>query len=200
MLKRAVAKAAEMGYIYNVGPECEFFLFHKDAAGDPTTAFLAALRRGNALLRTGTPAEALAAAAKVRDAGWKHFDFLTPFPIHGMEEAMGQKRSWIPYVTAVLAFVGIVLAQAPGGLTCFLLPRVLDDGERNPIRIQRLKDKLGNRSNASSEIELDRIEFTQGMDITFVTTAETDEQRRELAQRRRRVSRRPMKAKDGSAS
>ena len=58
------------------------------------------------------PAEALAAAAKVRDAGWKHFDFLTPFPIHGMEEAMGQKRSWIPYVTAVLAFVGIVLAQA----------------------------------------------------------------------------------------
>ena len=42
------------------------------------------------------PADALAAAAKVRDAGWKHFDFLTPFPIHGMEEAMGQKRSWIP--------------------------------------------------------------------------------------------------------
>ena len=46
------------------------------------------------------PADALAAAAKVRDAGWKHFDFLTPFPIHGMEEAMGQKRSWIPWATA----------------------------------------------------------------------------------------------------
>ena len=58
------------------------------------------------------PSEALAAAAKTRDAGWKHFDFLTPFPIHGMEEAMGQKPSWIPYVTAVLAFVGILLAQA----------------------------------------------------------------------------------------
>jgi hypothetical protein len=58
------------------------------------------------------PAEALDAAVKVRDAGFKHFDFLTPFPIHGMEEAMGQKRSWIPYVTAVLAFVGILLAQA----------------------------------------------------------------------------------------
>ena len=36
------------------------------------------------------PADALAAAAKVRAAGWKHFDFLTPFPIHGMEEAMGR--------------------------------------------------------------------------------------------------------------
>ena len=57
------------------------------------------------------PADALAAAAKVRDAGWKHFDFLTPFPIHGMEEAMGQKRSWIPYVTAVLAVCGILFAQ-----------------------------------------------------------------------------------------
>ncbi len=48
----------------------------------------------------------------------------------------------------------LVLAQAPGGLTCFLLPRVLSDGERNGFHIQRLKDKLGNRSNASAEIEL----------------------------------------------
>jgi hypothetical protein len=58
------------------------------------------------------PQDALAAAVKTRDAGWKHFDLLTPFPVHGMEEAMGQPRSWIPYVTAVLAFVGILLAQA----------------------------------------------------------------------------------------
>ena len=57
------------------------------------------------------PADALAAAAKVRDAGWKHFDFLTPFPIHGMEDAMGQKRSWVPWVTLVLAFCGILFAQ-----------------------------------------------------------------------------------------
>ena len=57
------------------------------------------------------PADALAAAAKVRDAGWTHFDFLTPFPIHGMEDAMGQKRSWIPYVTAILAICGIAFAQ-----------------------------------------------------------------------------------------
>jgi hypothetical protein len=57
------------------------------------------------------PADALVAAVKVRDAGWKHFDFLTPFPIHGMEEAMGQKRSWIPWVTLVLALCGILFAQ-----------------------------------------------------------------------------------------
>jgi putative acyl-CoA dehydrogenase len=49
----------------------------------------------------------------------------------------------------------LVLAQAPGGLSCFLVPRVLPGGERNGIRIQRLKDKLGNRSNASAEIELE---------------------------------------------
>ena len=49
----------------------------------------------------------------------------------------------------------LVLAQAPGGLSCFLLPRVLLDGSRNPFLIQRLKDKLGNRANASSEVEFD---------------------------------------------
>ncbi|WP_369274147.1 acyl-CoA dehydrogenase family protein [Streptomyces sp. R11] len=49
----------------------------------------------------------------------------------------------------------LVLAQAPGGLTCLLVPRVLEDGTRNVFRIQRLKDKLGNRSNASSEVEFD---------------------------------------------
>lgn len=47
----------------------------------------------------------------------------------------------------------LVLAQAAGGLTCYLMPRVLPDGTINGIRIQRLKDKLGNRSNASSEVE-----------------------------------------------
>lgn len=49
----------------------------------------------------------------------------------------------------------LTLAQAPKGLTCFLVPRWLD-GSRNGIRIQRLKDKLGNRSNASAEIEYTR--------------------------------------------
>jgi putative acyl-CoA dehydrogenase len=47
----------------------------------------------------------------------------------------------------------LVLAQAERGLTCFLVPRVLPDGTRNPFAIARLKDKLGNRSNASSEVE-----------------------------------------------
>ncbi|MGV9877770.1 acyl-CoA dehydrogenase family protein [Streptomyces sp. NPDC003006] len=49
----------------------------------------------------------------------------------------------------------LVLAQAEQGLTCFLVPRVLEDGSRNAFAIQRLKDKLGNRSNASSEVEFD---------------------------------------------
>jgi putative acyl-CoA dehydrogenase len=47
----------------------------------------------------------------------------------------------------------LVLAQAAGGLSCFFMPRRLPDGSRNGIFIQRLKDKLGNRSNASSEVE-----------------------------------------------
>ncbi|HET7848145.1 MAG TPA: isovaleryl-CoA dehydrogenase [Pseudolabrys sp.] len=47
----------------------------------------------------------------------------------------------------------LVLAQAPKGLSCFLLPRWTPDGERNAIQIIRLKDKLGNKSNASSEVE-----------------------------------------------
>lgn len=47
----------------------------------------------------------------------------------------------------------LTLAYAPGGLSCFLVPRILPDGERNTIQVMRLKDKLGNKSNASSEIE-----------------------------------------------
>ncbi|MFC3997815.1 acyl-CoA dehydrogenase family protein [Nocardiopsis sediminis] len=49
----------------------------------------------------------------------------------------------------------LTLAQAPEGLTCFLVPRVLEDGTRNAFHIQRLKNKLGNRSNASAELEYD---------------------------------------------
>ncbi|QNP68944.1 acyl-CoA dehydrogenase family protein [Streptomyces roseirectus] len=59
------------------------------------------------------------------------------------------------FTSAPMCDVFLVLAQAPGGLSCFLVPRVLPDGTRNPFRIQRLKDKLGNRSNASSEPEFD---------------------------------------------
>ena len=49
----------------------------------------------------------------------------------------------------------LVLAQAPGGLSCFLMPRFLPDGTKNALHFVRLKDKVGNRSNASSEVEFD---------------------------------------------
>jgi putative acyl-CoA dehydrogenase len=59
------------------------------------------------------------------------------------------------FCSAPMSDAFLVLAQAPAGLSCFLLPRVLPDRTRNAFRIQRLKDKLGNRSNASAEIELE---------------------------------------------
>jgi putative acyl-CoA dehydrogenase len=59
------------------------------------------------------------------------------------------------FTSAPMCDMFLVLAQAPGGLTCFVVPRVLPDGTRNTFRIQRLKDKLGNKSNASSEPEFD---------------------------------------------
>ncbi len=59
------------------------------------------------------------------------------------------------FCSAPMSDLFLTLAQAPGGLTCFLFPRVLPGGDRNGVRIQRLKDKLGNRSNASAEIEFD---------------------------------------------
>jgi putative acyl-CoA dehydrogenase len=58
------------------------------------------------------------------------------------------------FCSAPMCDAFLILAQAEGGLSCFLLPRWTPDGERNGFQIQRLKDKLGNRSNASSEIEL----------------------------------------------
>jgi putative acyl-CoA dehydrogenase len=57
------------------------------------------------------------------------------------------------FMSAPMCDVFLVLAQAPGGLSCFLMPRFTPDGERNRVHLQRLKDKLGNRSNASSEVE-----------------------------------------------
>jgi putative acyl-CoA dehydrogenase len=66
-------------------------------------------------------------------------------------ELTGEK--W--FCSAPMSDAFLVLAQAPGGLSCYLVPRVLPDGSRNGFRIERLKDKLGNRSNASAEISLD---------------------------------------------
>lgn len=48
----------------------------------------------------------LSAAAKMRDAGYKDFDAITPFPVHGMEDAIGIKRSWIPWVTFIMGLIG----------------------------------------------------------------------------------------------
>jgi putative acyl-CoA dehydrogenase len=58
------------------------------------------------------------------------------------------------FVSAPMCDAFLVLAQAPGGLSCFLLPRWRPDGSKNPLQIQRLKNKMGNVSNASSETEL----------------------------------------------
>jgi putative acyl-CoA dehydrogenase len=68
----------------------------------------------------------------------------------GEYELLGHK--W--FCSAPMSDLFLVLAQTDDGLSCFLLPRILPDGTRNAFHIQRLKDKLGNHSNASSEIEL----------------------------------------------
>jgi putative acyl-CoA dehydrogenase len=60
------------------------------------------------------------------------------------------------FCSAPMSDAFLVLAQTKSGLSCFLVPRVLGDGTRNVFLIQRLKDKLGNRSNASSEVEFDQ--------------------------------------------
>ncbi|MCP5029494.1 MAG: DNA alkylation response protein [Actinomycetia bacterium] len=57
------------------------------------------------------------------------------------------------FTSAPMCDAFLTLAHAPKGLSCFLVPRILPDGTRNPLHFQRLKDKLGNRSNASGELE-----------------------------------------------
>ena len=59
------------------------------------------------------------------------------------------------FFSAPMCDAFLVLAQAPGGLSCFFLPRWTPDGELNALRLQRLKDKLGDRANASSEVEFE---------------------------------------------
>src|SRR3989344_5521299 len=79
--------------------------------------------------------------------------------VHDGEDAWGARyritgHKW--FFSAPMCDAFLILAQAPGGLTCFFLPRVLPDGGEgtvNAIRIQRLKDKLGDHANASSEVE-----------------------------------------------
>ena len=76
--------------------------------------------------------------------------------VHDGDDAWGARyritgHKW--FFSAPMCDAFLILAQAPGGLTCFFLPRVLPDDTVNAIRIQRLKDKLGNHANASSEVE-----------------------------------------------
>ena len=76
-----------------------------------------------------------------------------PAPGEGPGAHLLTGHKW--FCSAPMSDLFLVLAQAPDGLTCFLLPRVRPDGTRNAVRLQRLKDKLGNRSNASAEVEFD---------------------------------------------
>ena len=80
-------------------------------------------------------------------------------PVRGDGEAGGGSylltgHKW--FTSAPMGDLFMVLAQAPAGLSCFLLPRVRPDGSRNGMHLQRLKDKRGNRSNASAEVEYDQ--------------------------------------------
>jgi len=75
-------------------------------------------------------------------------------PVGGEGDYLLTGHKW--FCSAPMSDVFLVLAQAPGGLTCFVVPRVLPDGTRNVFLIQRLMDKLGNRSNASAEVEFDQ--------------------------------------------
>ncbi|KGM55522.1 acyl-CoA dehydrogenase [Lysobacter daejeonensis GH1-9] len=72
-------------------------------------------------------------------------------PLAGEGEYALVGHKW--FMSAPMSDGFLVLAQAPGGLTCLLLPRLLPDGRRNAYRVMRLKDKLGDWSNASSEVE-----------------------------------------------
>ncbi len=75
-------------------------------------------------------------------------------PLSGDGEYVLTGHKW--FCSAPMSDAFLVLARTPDdGLSCFLLPRVLPDGSRNSFRIQRLKDKLGNRANASAEVEFD---------------------------------------------
>lgn len=81
----------------------------------------------------------------------------TATPISGTggagEEYLIRGHKW--FTSAPMCDLFLVLAQTPEGVGCFAVPRILPDGSRNVFKLQRLKDKLGNHSNASSEVEFD---------------------------------------------
>ena len=73
-------------------------------------------------------------------------------PLEGGQTYRLTGQKW--FVSSPMSDVFLVLAHAPGGLTCFVVPRVLEDGSRNPWQLVRLKDKLGTRAAAAAEVEL----------------------------------------------
>ena len=107
-------------------------------------------------IRASEKGSAIAGMAMTEKQGGSDVKANTTFatPINGggagaEYELVGHK--W--FCSAPMSDLFLVLAQTDEGLSCFLLPRILPDGTRNEFHIQRLKDKLGNHSNASSEVE-----------------------------------------------
>jgi putative acyl-CoA dehydrogenase len=108
------------------------------------------------LIPAGEKGSAIAGMAMTEKQGGSDVKANTTFarPLNGggpgaEYELVGHK--W--FCSAPMSDIFLVLAQTEEGLSCFLLPRILPDGTRNAFHIQRLKDKLGNHSNASSEVE-----------------------------------------------
>jgi putative acyl-CoA dehydrogenase len=116
---------------------------------------LTALAYDPVLAPVGTKAGALCGMAMTEKQGGSdvraNTTAATPAGSDGHWLLTGHK--W--FCSAPMSDAFLVLAQAPAGLSCFLVPRVLPDGARNGFHLQRLKDKLGNRANASAEVELD---------------------------------------------
>jgi putative acyl-CoA dehydrogenase len=124
-----------------------------DAIAKEWTPHLAAPSYDFGVRPVGEKAGALAGMGMTEKQGGSdvraNLTVATPTTVEGEYTLSGHK--W--FTSAPMNDMFLVLAHAPGGLTCFVVPRVLPDGTRNQLDVVRLKDKLGNRSNASSELE-----------------------------------------------
>ena len=122
---------------------------------DAWTPLLASLRYDPGLRPASAKLGALAGMGMTEKQGGSdvraNVTVARPTGVEGEYTLHGHK--W--FTSAPMNDVFLVLAQAPGGVTCFVMPRVLPDGTPNRLDVVRLKDKLGNRSNASSELEFD---------------------------------------------
>ncbi len=123
-----------------------------DAQAKEWTPLLAATAYDPGLRPPHTKAAALAGMGMTEKQGGSDVRACTTTATPTDEGYLLRGHKW--FTSAPMNDVFLVLAQAPGGLSCFVLPRVLPDGTRNGIRLVRLKDKLGDRANASSELEL----------------------------------------------